>query len=94
MWPGQAEAVQRTLAYYDLRAFAPRVQATTLLMAGAPGSLLASQALAPLTQGLSGKVTVYDSAQSSYKDGLYIETWMAAQCGIPEVQRILPEHWR
>ena len=93
-WPARAEAVQRTLAYYDLRAFAPRVQATTLLMAGAPGSLLASQALAPLTQRLSGTVTAHDSEQSSYKDGLYIETWMAAQCGIQEVQRILPEHWR
>jgi cephalosporin-C deacetylase len=93
-FPEQAEAVQRTLAYYDLRAFAPRVQATTLLMAGAPGSLLSSQTLAPLTQRLSGQVTVHDSEQSSYKDGLYVETWMAAQCGIQEVQRILPEHWR
>jgi cephalosporin-C deacetylase len=92
--PEQAEAVRRTLAYYDLRALAPRVRATTLLMAGAPGSLLDSQALAPLTQTLPGKVTVYDSAQSSYKDGLHVETWMAAQCGIQEVQRLLPEHWR
>ena len=39
-------------------------------------------------------MTVHDSEQSSYKDGLYVETWMAAQCGIQEVQRILPEHWR
>jgi cephalosporin-C deacetylase len=77
-FPEQAEAVQKTLAYYDLRAFAPRIRATTLLMAGAPGSLLASQALSPLSQRLSGRV----------------ETWMAAQCGIQEVQRILPEHWR
>jgi cephalosporin-C deacetylase len=93
-FPEQAEAVQKTLAYYDLRAFAPRIRATTLLMAGAPGSLLASQALSPLSQRLSGRVTVHDSEQSSYKDGLYVETWMAAQCGIQEVQRILPEHWR
>jgi cephalosporin-C deacetylase len=90
----QAEVVRRTLAYYDLQGFAARVRATTLLMAGAPGSLLESRTLAPLSQALRGTVTVYDSAQSSYKDGLYVETWMATQCGITEVQGILPEHWR
>lgn len=93
-FPAQAEAMRHTLAYYDLRAFAPRVSATTLLMAGPPGSLLSGQALTPLIEALPDTVTVHDSEQSSYKDGLYAETWMAAQCGIAEVQRILPEHWR
>jgi cephalosporin-C deacetylase len=93
-FPEKTEAVQRTLAYYDLRAFAPRVQATTLLIAGPPGSLLGRQALAPLVTALPGRATVYESEQSSYKDGLYIETWMAAQCGITDVHRIFPEHWR
>ena len=31
-------------------------------------------------------MTVHDSEQSSYKDGLYAEQWMAAQCGITDVQ--------
>jgi cephalosporin-C deacetylase len=93
-FPAQTAAVQRTLAYYDLPAFAPRVTATTLLMAGPVGSLLDAQALAPLVKALPGPVTVHESEQSTYKDGLYAETWMAEQCGIPEVQRILPEHWR
>jgi hypothetical protein len=39
-------------------------------------------------------VTVYASEQSSYKDGLYAEQWMAAQCGITDLQNILPAHWR
>ena len=94
MFPARTEAVHRTLAYYDLRAFASRVSATVLLMAGAPGTLLDRQALRPLVTALRGQVTVYDSEQSSYKDGLYAEQWMAAQCGITEVQSILPEHWR
>jgi len=94
MFPARAEAVRRTLTYYDLQAFAPRVTATTLLMAGAPGTLLDRQALEPLVTALRGQVTVYDSAQSSYKDGLYVEQWMAAQCGVTDVQSILPEHWR
>lgn len=93
-FPDRAEAVRHTLSYYDLRAFAPRVQGTTLLMAGAPGSLLSSQTLSPLEQTMTGTVTVHDSEHSTYKDGLYLETWVATQCGIAEVRRILPEHWR
>jgi cephalosporin-C deacetylase len=92
--PMRAEAVRRTLAYYDLRGFAPRVTATTLMMAGAPGSLLDAAALKPLVAALKAPVTVHESEQSTYKDGLYAEQWMAAQCGIADVQSILPEHWR
>jgi cephalosporin-C deacetylase len=94
LFPARAEAVRSTLAYYDLRALAPRVAATTLLMAGAPGTLLDGLALRPLVTALQGQVTVHESEQSSYKDGLYAEQWMAARCGIEDVQSILPEHWR
>jgi cephalosporin-C deacetylase len=93
-FPAQAEAVRHTLSYYDLRAFAPRVQGTTLLMAGAPKSLLSSQALSPLVQAMAGSVTAHDSEHSTYKDGFYLETWVAEQCGIAEVRHILPEHWQ
>jgi cephalosporin-C deacetylase len=94
MFPQHRESVRQTLAYYDLRAFAPQVTANTLIMAGRPGSLLDRQALAPLVQAMAGETTVYDSAQSSYRDGLYAESWMAAQCGIADVNRILPPHWQ
>jgi cephalosporin-C deacetylase len=93
-FPAAAEAVHRTLAYYDLLAFAPRVQATTLLMAGAPGALLEASSLADLITALPGPVTVHESEQSSFKDGLYVEQWMAERCGITDVRRIIPEHWR
>ena len=93
-FPERADAVRQTLSYYELSAFGPRVTARTLLMAGAPGSMLDARALAPLVTSLKGPATVYESEQSTYKDGLYAERWMAAQCGIPDVQRILPEHWR
>ena len=93
-FPECAEAVRRTLAYYDLRAFAPRLSATTLLMAGAPGTLLDAPTLEPLVTALRGQVMVYASQQSSYKDGLHTEQWMAAQCSITDLQSILPEHWR
>jgi len=93
-YPARAEAVRRTLAHYDLVSFAPRVAAATLLMAGAPGTLLDGAALQPLAAALRGPVTVYESRQSLYKDGLYAEQWMAAQCDIADVESILPEHWR
>jgi len=94
MYPARAAAVKGTLAYFDLRAFAPRVSAATLVMAGAPGSALDGAALRPLTSALGGEVTVHESEQSLYKDGLYAERWMADQCGIEDVQNILPQHWR
>jgi hypothetical protein len=86
--------VHHTLSYYELQAFAPRVQAATLLIAGPRHSLLDGLALEPLAKALAGPVTMYDSQASNYKDGLYTETWMAQQCGIQEVSDLLPEHWR
>jgi cephalosporin-C deacetylase len=93
-FPERAEAVRRTLGLFELTGFAPRVTATTLVMAGAPGSLLDGLALEPLRSALGGPVTVHESEQSSYRDGLYAERWMAAQCRIPDVETLLPEHWR
>jgi hypothetical protein len=63
-------------------------------MAGAPGSALDGRALGPLVAALKGTVTIHESEQSTYKDGLYAEQWMAAECSITDVQNILPEHWR
>jgi cephalosporin-C deacetylase len=93
-YPAHADAVRRTLAYYDLRAFAQAVSATTLVMAGAPGSPLDAAALQPLVTALGGPVTVHESEQSSFKDGIYAERWIAAQCGVDDVEAILPEPWR
>jgi cephalosporin-C deacetylase-like acetyl esterase len=93
-FPDRAEAVRRTLAYYDLRAFAPRVKATTLLLAGAPGAVPDAPALEPIAAALAGRVTVHVSERSTYRDGLHTERWMAEQHGIADVESILPQHWR
>ena len=92
--PDRAPAVQRTLGYYDLRAFAPRVGARTLIMAGAPGAVPDAPALESLAAALRGPSTVHASEQSSYRDGVYAERWMAAELGVADVESILPEHWR
>jgi len=94
MFPARSDAVRHSLACFDLEAFAPAVTASTLIMAGAPGSLLDATTLAPLRAALGGPVAVHDSEQSSYKDGLYVERWTAGQCGISDVDAILPERWR
>jgi cephalosporin-C deacetylase len=93
-FPDRAAVVRDTLAHFALGAFAPSVAATTLLMAGAPGSLLDGAALKPLAAAFDGPVTLYESHQSSYKDGLHAERWIGAQCGVGDVEAILPEHWR
>ena len=93
--PSSADSVARTLSYFDLRAFAPSVDAATLLMAGPAGSDMGPDALKPLSEALrpSGGEPAqgYASEQSSYKDGLFMERAIASYLGLDTP--ILPEHW-
>ena len=90
--PSERNSVAATLSHFDLRAFAPRVGATTLIMAGPEGSILAPEVVRPLAETIQGETTVYASRGSGYKDGLYMESWIADQLGLEAP--ILPEHWR
>ena len=90
--PSERDSVAKTLSYFDLRAFAGGVSATTLINAGPEGSNLGPDALGPLSDAIGGEVTVYASERSSYKDGLYLERWIADKMGLDAP--ILPEHWR
>ena len=89
--PDSAEAVRRTLAYFDLRGFASSVEATTLLMAGPEGSVMGPEALVGLTASMPSGAAVRASQQSSYKDGLFQEQWVASQLGFDSA--IVPAHW-
>ena len=89
--PSERDSVADTLSRFDLRAFAGGVGATTLINAGPEGSILGPDALG-LSDAIGGEVTVYASERSSYKDGLYLERWIADQMGLDAP--ILPEHWR
>ena len=91
-YPSDEDSVAQTLSYFDLRAFADRVGATTLLNAGPQGSILEPETLLPVSDAIGGDVTVYASERSSYKDGLYMERWIADKLGLDEP--ILPEHWQ
>ena len=59
-------------------------------MAGPSGSLLDGKAFEPVSTGMQGKVTVKESENSSYKDGLYAEEWIAKELGFENA--ILPDH--
>ena len=90
--PERREAVEDTLGYFDLSGFAPRVNARTLLMAGASGSSLDAEGLSAVSGAIQGDVRVYESQSSSYRDGVHQEEWLAREFGFAEA--ILPEHWR
>ena len=93
-FPARADDVRRTLAHFDLARFASRLRATTLIMAGAPGALPDAPSLQPVVTAVPGPVTVHVSEQSTYKDGLHAERWMAEQLGVTDVEEILPSQWR
>lgn len=90
--PERKDAVSKTLSYFALSRFAPRVEARTLLMASASGGSLDSDGLSAVSREIQGDVSVYESQSSSYKDGLYQEEWLAREFGFADA--ILPEHWR
>ena len=91
-FPDRRQAVAESLAYLDLRGFAPKVRATTLLMADAPGGPMDGAALQPVAQAVRGKTTVHDSENSSYKDGMFMENWIASELGYQEA--LVPKHWQ
>jgi hypothetical protein len=63
-------------------------------MPGAPGALHDAASLEPPTAALGGGVSVHVSEESTFKDGLHVERWIAQRHGIADVEAILPEQWR
>jgi len=90
--PADFDAIYRTLALYDLRAFAPAVSASRLVLAGPSGSDLDGTVLAPLAE--AAHAVLRESEQSDYKDGLAFLSWLAMQFGMPNAEAIVPRAWR
>ena len=90
--PRKKNAVHRTLSYFELAWFAPKVAASTLLLAGSKGTLVDSRKLATLAEAIEGEATVHGSEESTYKDGLFTEQWVTQELGFDKP--ILPEHWQ
>lgn len=92
LYPDKAPEVFHTLAYFDPRWSAPEVRAETLLIGGAEGEPLDRQRLLPLLQALGQKATFRQTEHSGYKDGVFVEEWLAHQFRFDKA--ILPEHWQ
>lgn len=91
-YPQQAEAMWRTLSYFDPIHFAAKVQAETLLVTGNERDLFSPEVVAPLAAAFQRPVEQYVSAHSSYKDGVHQAGWLAAHYGFAEP--LLPPHWQ
>jgi cephalosporin-C deacetylase len=90
--PGSEAAVAETLSYFDPRWFAPRVTARTLVQTAPPGGFLDRDGLSSLLSAFPDQPDVYESQQSNYKDGMFVEQWVSDRFGFDAP--ILPEHWR
>ena len=89
--PDRRDRIAKTLSYFDVRAFAPMMAASTLVMAGPEGSAMGPTTLADLASSIPGGADVYASQQSSFKDGLHQEQWVASRLGFDDP--IVPAHW-
>ena len=89
--PEREQMVRGTLSYFHLRWFAPRVNSTTLLMAGADGAAL-DAALDPSVQSMPGETEVHKAEHSGFKDGRRSQEWLSRRFGMSEPS--LPPHWQ
>ncbi len=88
----KSDAVRRTLSYFDLRWFAPRLKRPSLIMGAAAGELLDGDALDPLLRTASPGAEFHAAEHSTYKDGLFVEEWLTEKFGLE--RPVLPEHWQ
>lgn len=83
--PEQAQAMHRTLAYFEPTHLAPQVEAQTLLVTAAGDEQ-------PLVDAIAGPVDTRQTARSSFRDGVAEATWLAQRLGVREP--VLPAQWR
>ena len=91
-YPSKSEDVSKTLAYMDLRWFAPPEEAKTMMIGGSGDDILSQDMMQPLIHKCGEKLEFHPTEHSAYRDGLFAERWIAAQMGMAEPA--LPEHWQ
>jgi cephalosporin-C deacetylase len=77
----RADALARTVAYFDPIHFAPDVRATTLLVTGDEGAVGGPEWLQPLAAALGGPVEQYRVTHEGATDHDWQDAWMARQLG-------------
>lgn len=91
-FPEKADAVYRTLSYFDPLHFAPRIACPTLLWAANHNAPWNKDELEPLCEATQGSCEARQADGSTYEEGIYQERWIAQRAGV--VDPALPEHWR
>ena len=75
VYPEQADRMKQTLALFDPLAFAPQIEARTLLTCGEAQRLLVQ----PLVDGISGEASLKVTTGRGYLDHEYEEAWLEEQ---------------
>lgn len=91
-YPDRTAALAHTLNYFNPLHFADRVKCETLLVTGNERDFLSPTVLQPLADGLTGPVTRYESAHSSYRDGVQQAKWLSSRFGYSDT--LLPAQWQ
>lgn len=91
-YPDRAGKMANTLSYFDPVHFAPAVQCPTLLVTGNERDFLSPARLAPLVEAIGGPVTAYETAHSSYRDGVQQAEWLSSHFGFSDT--LLPAQWQ
>lgn len=90
MEPDTADAVARTLAYFDPIAHAPRFGGTTILSEQDPGALDGPEWLAPLREALGGPVIPYRLTHEGGTDADALDAQLSALIGVEPRPRLWP----
>ena len=91
--PDRKDLVEKTLSYFNIKSHAISVTADTLIMADYKGSQYDKKALEGLTDLIAGDVTIHESERSSFKDGLFMEKWVATELDPDDEGPIIPMNW-
>jgi cephalosporin-C deacetylase len=82
-FPDRADAVNRTLSYFDPLHHAPSVTTDTFVVVNDPGATGGPEWMALLVQALGGAVEQYSMTHEGQTDYDAVDRWIAQQQGVP-----------
>tara|TARA_B100001123_G_scaffold394432_1_gene475223 strand:- start:974 stop:1549 length:576 start_codon:yes stop_codon:yes gene_type:complete len=92
-YPDRKDLVEKTLSYFNIKSHAISITAATLIMADYKGGQYDKKALEGLADLIVGDVTIHESERSSFKDGLFMEKWVATELYPDDESPIIPMNW-
>ena len=91
--PEDETSVDEILQYFNLNWHAQSVDATTLIMAENKSGIYSPSFLKDFSERIQGEVTIHESEDSTYRDGLFAEEWMTKSLYGDDKKPILPFQW-